>query len=59
MTPTVLNNWATQAGAEEGEINFELIDGYDELPDECQEKVQRALTQLHVDDEDWNGVCGD
>jgi hypothetical protein len=59
VTPTVLNNWATLAGAEDGEIDFGLIDGYEELPDECQEKVQRALRELHVDDEDWMGVCGD
>jgi hypothetical protein len=38
---------------------MDLIDGYEELPEECQEKVRRSLKELHVDDEDWNGVCGD
>lgn len=35
---------------------MDLIDGYDELPSDAQEKVKRALEQGHVDDEDWNGV---
>ena len=37
-------------------MNMELVDGYDTLPEWAQEKVKRALEQLHVDDEDWNGV---
>jgi hypothetical protein len=37
-------------------MDMELVDGYDELPDEAQEKVKRALEQGHVDDEEWNGV---
>lgn len=35
---------------------MELIDGYDDLPPQAQEKVKRALEQGHVDDDDWNGV---
>lgn len=35
---------------------MDLIDGYDELPADAQEKVKRALDQGHVDDEEWNGV---
>lgn len=35
---------------------MELVDGYDDLPAEAQEKVKRAIEQGHVDDEDWNGV---
>jgi hypothetical protein len=52
ITPYVLNNWWETA-----EKNLELIDGYDELPEDAQEKVKRALEQGHVDDEDFNGVC--
>ncbi|KAL8995297.1 MAG: hypothetical protein Q9169_004941 [Polycauliona sp. 2 TL-2023] len=37
----------------EGEL--EMLDGYDELPTDCQEKVKRALENGHVDDEDWKG----
>jgi hypothetical protein len=35
---------------------MDLVDGYDELPKAAQEKVQRALANGHVDDEDWKGV---
>lgn len=29
------------------------LDGYDELPEEFQEKVVNAIEQGHIDDEDW------
>ena len=35
---------------------FNILDGYDELPPEDQEKIRKALKQGHVDDEDWKGV---
>lgn len=36
--------------------NFDYLDGYDELPQDLQEKIRQALEQGHVDDEDWKGV---
>ncbi len=51
MTPTVLHNWA-----ESSEMDMELVDGYDILPPDVQEKVKRALEEGHVDDDEWNGV---
>lgn len=51
VTPEVLHNWHEKA-----EGDMEMIDGYDELPEDAQEKVKRALEQGHVDDEDWKGV---
>ncbi|KAI7277127.1 hypothetical protein KC335_g127 [Hortaea werneckii] len=50
VTPEVLHNWHEKA-----EGDMELIDGYDELPEDAQDKVKRALEQGHVDDEDWKG----
>lgn len=38
------------------EGNVDMFDGYEEIPDDCQEKVKRALKNGHVDDEDWKGV---
>lgn len=35
--------------------DMDLLDGYDELPQEWQDKIDRALKQGHVDDEDWRG----
>ncbi|KAF2787434.1 zf-PARP-domain-containing protein [Melanomma pulvis-pyrius CBS 109.77] len=33
----------------------DLVDGYDDLPSEIQEKVKFALANGHVPDEDWKG----
>jgi hypothetical protein len=51
ITPKVIENVNKLI---EGDL--ELFDGYEDLPEEWQEKVQRALKQGHVDDEDWRGV---
>ncbi|KAJ5625750.1 hypothetical protein N7510_002059 [Penicillium lagena] len=37
------------------EKNLSLLDGFDELPEEFQATVKKALEQGHVDDKDWNG----
>lgn len=51
VTPTVLHNWWETANED-----LELVDGYEELPDDAKEKVKTALEECHVDDDDWNGV---
>lgn len=51
MTPAVVHNWN-----EVHQGDMEMVDGYDELPADAQEKVRRTFEQGHVDDEDWNGV---
>lgn len=51
VTPTVLHNWN-----EKTQGDFEMVDGFEELPTEAQEKVKRAFEQVHVDDDEWNGV---
>ena len=33
-----------------------VLDGYDEISSENQEKVQEAVKEGHVADSDWNGV---
>ena len=38
------------------EDDFDLLDGYDELPEDLQVTVRRAFEQGHVDDADWKGV---
>jgi hypothetical protein len=35
---------------------MDLMDGYDEMPTEFQDKIKRAIEQGHVDDDDWRGV---
>ena len=54
VTPKVLFNWKESSG-----LDMELVDGYEELPEDQQEKVKRAIEQCHVDDDDWNGVSLD
>jgi hypothetical protein len=36
-------------------MDMDYVDGYEDLPQDIQEKVYRALNQGHVDDEDWKG----
>lgn len=51
VTPQILHNWKETCG-----MDMELVDGYEEIPDDAQKKVKRALEQEHVDDDEWNGV---
>ena len=51
VTPKVLQNIN---GSIEG--NYDLLDGYEDLPEGDQEKVRKALEDGHVDDDDFNGV---
>ncbi|RAK84371.1 zf-PARP-domain-containing protein [Aspergillus costaricaensis CBS 115574] len=54
VTPKIIANMVETVG-EEGERDWSALDGYDELPEDLQEKVRRAIEQGHVDDEDWKG----
>lgn len=36
--------------------DLDILDGYEELPDWAQAKIQFALEHGHVEDEDWKGV---
>ena len=38
------------------EDDLGLLDGYEELDGESQDKVRKALADGHVDDSDWKGV---
>ncbi|KAL6240010.1 hypothetical protein BDW75DRAFT_196715 [Aspergillus navahoensis] len=54
VTPKVIANINDIVG-EGDDRDLEMLDGYEDLPIELQEKVTRALEQGHVDDEDWRG----
>ncbi|PWY66560.1 zf-PARP-domain-containing protein [Aspergillus eucalypticola CBS 122712] len=54
VTPKIIANMVETVG-EEGERDWSALDGYDELPEDLQEKVRTAIEQGHVDDEDWKG----
>lgn len=57
-TPKVIEHiveaWESMCDSEDKDYN--LLDGYEDLPEEYQEKVRKALEQGHVDDADWKGV---
>ena len=54
MTPKQIENLVETCGGD-----TDMVDGYDELPPEFQEKVKFALENGHVPDEDWKGVRAD
>ncbi|KAJ5760509.1 zf-PARP-domain-containing protein [Penicillium odoratum] len=56
-TPRVLENIRTgwEDSCSDGKSDYTLLDGYDELPEEFQEKIRRALENGHIDDADWRG----
>ncbi|GAM90526.1 hypothetical protein ANO11243_085700 [Dothideomycetidae sp. 11243] len=51
VTPKQLENIKSETGEDQ-----EMIDGYEELPEDYQEKILRAMAQGHVDDDDWRHV---
>lgn len=51
VTPAQIDNLIETSGGD-----TEMVDGYDELPEEYQEKIDFALKHGHVPDEDWKGV---
>jgi hypothetical protein len=47
---------AIQKEGEPETLQFEMLDGWDELGDEHQAKIIQALQAGHVEDDEWNGV---
>ncbi|KAL1989489.1 hypothetical protein VTN49DRAFT_6686 [Thermomyces lanuginosus] len=56
-TPKVIKNIQDALGEPDDDGNYDvsMLDGFEELSQENQEKVKRALKQGHVDDEEWRG----
>ena len=51
MTPKQISNLQESIEGDPKEL-----DGYEELPEDLQKKVDRAIEQGHIDDEDWGWV---
>ena len=51
MTPKQISNLKDSVEGDPSQI-----DGYEELPEDVQEKLVRAIEQGHIDDEDWGWV---
>lgn len=60
MTPLQIRNLQDQVGPlEDLDLDSDLphiIDGYDEISSESQDKIKFAIQNGHVADEDWRGV---
>ncbi|CEJ56142.1 hypothetical protein PMG11_02363 [Penicillium brasilianum] len=57
-TPAILSNIAKGVFEKDkvtGDENFQLIDGWEDLPEVYQETVRNALIEGHVADDDWKG----
>jgi hypothetical protein len=57
VTPKIIAN-LIEASEETGDGNrdYTLLDGYEDLSPEHQSKVREALEQGHVADSEWRGV---
>lgn len=51
-----INSSLEEDAGEGEEKDYTGIDGYDEIPEEDQDRVRNALEQGHVADDDWKGV---
>ena len=59
VSPKQIENIIEQLGGLDGldlDKDLDILDGYDELPTEYQDKIKYALQNGHVNDEDWKGV---
>lgn len=56
-TPKVIENIITAwEELRSNETDYDVLDGWEDLPEDWQSKIRTALAQGHVDDEDWKGV---
>lgn len=51
MTPKQIANLTKAVNNDATEL-----DGYEDLPEDFQEKIRNAVQEGHVADEDWGGV---
>jgi hypothetical protein len=55
VTPKVISNIGDSI-EENGSPNFEMLDGLDELPDELQDKIKKAVEEGEIPVEDRTSV---
>ncbi|KAB8230494.1 hypothetical protein ETB97_012516 [Aspergillus alliaceus] len=54
VTPKIITS-LKEIVENEGEKDYDQLDGFEDLDPENQEKIKKALEQGHVDDAEWNG----
>ncbi|KAJ5344205.1 hypothetical protein MYU51_003363 [Penicillium brevicompactum] len=57
FTPRMVQNVveSIKDGDDDGALNYELLDGWEDLTNEYKDKISQTLERGHVDDEDWRG----
>jgi hypothetical protein len=56
-TPKVIENIISAwEELRSNETDYDVLDGWEDLPEDSQSKIRSALAQGHVDDKDWKGV---
>lgn len=53
MIENIANAWEE---IRSNETDYNVLDGYEDLPDALQLKIRTALADGHVADDDWKGV---
>ena len=56
ITPKVIENLINSLEGRDLDGDLDIIDGYEDLPEEWKGKVRTMLKEGHVPDEDWKGV---
>ena len=52
MTVEVIKNITDSIKNDDGEVDFDQLDGFDELLDDDQDRVREAIDKGHIDDGD-------
>ena len=56
MTPVQIKNIQDMVEGLDLESDLDVLDGWDEIDEDFQEKIKQAIRDGHVSDEDWRGV---
>jgi Poly(ADP-ribose) polymerase and DNA-Ligase Zn-finger region. len=56
FTPKQIVNVRKDLTADSEDLDFSRLDGFNELTNELQEKIRKAIELGHIEDEEWKGV---
>jgi hypothetical protein len=56
VTPLQIKNIQDMVEGLDLDTDLDVLDGWDEIDEDFQEKIKHALRLGHVADEDWRGV---
>jgi hypothetical protein len=56
FTPKQIVNVKKDLTEDSEDPDFSRLDGFDEMSEELQDKIRKAIEVGHVEDEEWRGV---